>query len=374
MRLSFRRRLKRDPSYKVFYRECLQLLRSEPQPPSASRRRPSDCRCKLGPCGCLSDHLWAGFIALASVLLTLLVIRNLQAAVRKMESCLKSLEGNLNCEIQTQSDSWEIQDIIQTTNILGSALREKIECEKHIESHLRHTQRLASLGRLVAGVAHEVRNPLTTIRLRVQMCGRETENMRVKEHCAIALQEIERLTDMANRLLSFARPVRLQLAAVDLQDLLEERISAFTELASKSRVAILSDFPEEPADVPLDRNRIAQVFDNVIQNALEAMAESGGTLSVTVVSHNSKPGSNRGVSVEFRDTGKGMSPSIVGRVFDPFFTTKASGTGLGLSICHELVRAHSGDIAVESQEGFGTCVRATFPVSRISPATSAVAG
>jgi signal transduction histidine kinase len=95
---------------------------------------------------------------------------------------------------------------------------------------------------------------------------------------------------------------------------------------------------------------------------------------VTLVSDNSEPGSNRDVSVEFRDTGKGMSPSIVGRVFDPFFTTKTSGTDLGPSICHELVRAHSGDIAVESHEGFGTCVRATFSVSRKVPASSALAG
>lgn len=315
-----------------------------------------------------------GLTALASVLLTLLVIRNLQAAVRKIESGLKSLEGNLNSEIETAGDPREIQDIIQAINRLGSTLREKIEREKHIENQLRHTERLASLGRLVAGVAHEVRNPLATIRLRVQMCGRDSDNLRVKEYCGIALQEIERLNDMVSRLLSFARPVQLQVVPVDLEDLLEERASAFADLALKNRVAIVTEFPEQPIWAALDRNRIAQVFDNIIQNAIEAMSEKGGTLSVTVASHNRGPASRSDICVEFRDTGRGMSASIVGRVFDPFFTTKTSGTGLGLSICHELVRAHDGEITVKSQEGYGTSVRVTFPISRVVSATGAVAG
>jgi signal transduction histidine kinase len=113
----------------------------------------------------------------------------------------------------------------------------------------------------------------------------------------------------------------------------------------------------------VDKDRIAQVFDNIIQNALEAMVDEGGTLSVTLTSQTLKSETRPRVSVEFQDTGKGMDSAVVSRVFDPFFTTKPSGTGLGLSISHELVRAHGGDIKIDSQEGRGTNVMITIPDS-----------
>lgn len=110
---------------------------------------------------------------------------------------------------------------------------------------------------------------------------------------------------------------------------------------------------------------MAQVFDNVIQNAIEAMSDGGGTLSVTLASRPGASKDTRGVCVEFRDTGKGMTASVVRHVFDPFFTTKPSGTGLGLSICHELVQAHGGEIQVDSEEGRGTSVRITIPAAHV---------
>jgi signal transduction histidine kinase len=111
----------------------------------------------------------------------------------------------------------------------------------------------------------------------------------------------------------------------------------------------------------LDQARMAQVFDNVIQNAIEAMSEDGGTLS-TITSTRSTSTGESTACIEFRDTGKGISPGLISRIFDPFFTTKVSGTGLGLSICHELVRAHQGEINVESREGQGTTVRILLPL------------
>jgi len=302
-----------------------------------------------------------GTAALASVLLTLFVIRSLQGGVRKIEGSLKSLEDNLTSEILTTDEPREIQHIVQAINRLGAALRDNIEREKQIENQLRHAERLASLGRLVAGVAHEVRNPLATIRLRVQMCARDSGNSHVKESCSIALLEIERLNGMVNRLLSFARPVQLQVEPVDLKRLIEERIESFKDLALRCRVGMVADFADQSARLPVDKDRMAQVFDNITQNAIEAMSDTGGTLSVAMASHKKLADNWSGVWVEFRDTGKGMDASMVSHVFDPFFTTKISGTGLGLSICHELVRAHGGDIRIASKEGHGTTVRVTIP-------------
>lgn len=301
--------------------------------------------------------------ALASVLLTLLVIRNLQGGVRKIENGLQTLEGNLSSHIDPKNEPAEIQHIVQAINRLGMTLQEKMEHQKQIEAQLRHAERLASLGRLVAGVAHEVRNPLATIRLRVQMCRRDATDLKVKESCFIALEEIERLNGIVNRLLNFARPIHLQLEPVDLRGLVQERIQSFEELALRRQVQLMTNLPNRRFLTLVDKDRMAQVFDNIIQNALEAMTEHGGTLSVTLASHTEKDEKAAGVSVEFQDTGKGMDSTAVGRVFDPFFTTKSSGTGLGLSISHELVLAHGGDIKIASEEGRGTNVRITIPQS-----------
>ena len=319
-----------------------------------------------------SNRFWAylitaalGTAALASVLLTLLVIRNLQGGVRKIEGGLEGLEGNLASHIESQNDPEEIQRIIQAINRLGITLQDKIRREKLIEDQLRHTERLAALGRLVAGVAHEVRNPLATIRLRVQMCGRDTDNAHVKESCEIALQEIERLNGIVNRLLSFARPVQLHLESADLRKLVEERMRSFGERALKTGVTLVVSLPGESVPLQVDKGRMIQVFDNVIQNAIEAMSDCGGTLSAILALPLASAANGKSVHIEFRDTGKGMDAAVAGHVFDPFFTTKPAGTGLGLSISHELVRAHGGDIHVDSEEGRGTCVTITIPASRV---------
>lgn len=302
-----------------------------------------------------------GMAALASVLLTLLVIRNLQGGVRKIEGGLHALEQNLESKIDTSADPEEIQGIIHAISRLGRTLNEKIEREKQIENELRHAERLASLGRLVAGVAHEVRNPLATIRLRVQMCRRGTGDPRVQESCVVALEEIERLNGMVNRLLNFARPVHLRREPTDLRSLVEERMESFRERASRSRVRLVADSSVNEKQFAVDKGHMTQIFDNIIQNALDAMAD-GGTLSVSLTAVEA-PGNGHGFRIEFRDTGKGMDSGVASHIFDPFFTTKPSGTGLGLSICHELVVAHGGDIQVESEEGKGTSVRITIPGS-----------
>ena len=169
-----------------------------------------------------------GIAALACVILTLLVVRSLQSGVRKIEGGLKSLEHNLGSQIAIDRDPDEIRQIARAINRLGSTLREKIESEKQIEDRLRHAERLAALGRLIAGVAHEVRNPLATIRLRVQMC-QDLGNLDVRESCGVALQEIERLNEMVNRLLSFSRPVHLQAEPTNLGRLVEQRLDNFSE-------------------------------------------------------------------------------------------------------------------------------------------------
>jgi signal transduction histidine kinase len=303
-----------------------------------------------------------GVAAIVCVILTLLVVRNLQSGVRKIESSLQDLESDLTSQIPTGSDPEEIERIAQAINRLGTSLKDNIDREKRIEDRLRHAERLAALGRLVAGVAHEVRNPLATIRLRVQMVQRDLRNTRADDSCSIALEEIERLNGMVNRLLNFSLPVRFQPEPTNLNQLTEQRLNRFMESAEGKGIQIITTFPEDGALIPIDQSKMSQVFDNVIQNAIEAMTESGGTLWVSVTSQIKSASGTDKVRVEFRDSGNGINSSMISRIFDPFFTTKASGTGLGLSICHEFVRAHGGEIQIESTEGDGTSVRIILPV------------
>jgi two-component system, NtrC family, sensor histidine kinase HydH len=296
--------------------------------------------------------------SLASVMLTLLLVRNLQVGVQKVETALQNLEANLDSQIRTDEEPDEIKRIASAVNRLGATLRQKIESEKVIESRLRHAERLAALGRLVAGVAHEVRNPLATIRLRVQMCQQSTTDLSILESCDVALEEIERLNEMIARLLNFSRPVHLHREPTNLSRLVEQRLEYFRARGLQCGVKLSSNLVSDAQWATVDQGRIAQVFDNVIQNAIEAMSGSGGTLCVNI----SGSGSNDpSVFIEFNDTGEGIAASELGRIFDPFFTTKQTGTGLGLSICHELVRAHGGEIQVASAKGSGTTVRIILP-------------
>ncbi|MGB9242055.1 MAG: ATP-binding protein [Candidatus Acidiferrales bacterium] len=308
-----------------------------------------------------------GVAALICVLLTLFVARNLQLGVLKIEGGLAHLEHDLTSKIAIGNDPGEIRRIASAVNRLGATLREKIESSRQIEDQLRHAERLAALGRLIAGVAHEVRNPLATIRLRVQMCQQSSKDPAVHESCTVALEEIERLNGMVNRLLNFSQPVQLHPERTNLRVLLEQRLEGFAEKARHHRVRFTTNFFGAPQYLSIDQSRMAQVFDNVIQNAIEAMADSGGTLSMNVTSDGNNSPERREVSVEFSDTGSGIDPTVARQVFDPFFTTKSAGTGLGLSICHELVRAHGGEIRLISANGHGTTVRILLPVSGADP-------
>ncbi len=303
-----------------------------------------------------------GIAALVCVLLTLLVVSGLQNGVRKIEDGLTNLEQSLTSQIPVENDPDEIRQIAQAINRMGTSLRDKIESEKQIVDRLRHAERLAALGRLIAGVAHEVRNPLATIRLRIQMC-QDTQDADVRKSCKIALQEVERLDGMVNRLLSFSRPVHLHAEPTELDRLVKQRLDNFSELARQHGIRFITRFGRDDRPVCVDQNRLAQVFDNVIQNAIDAMSARGGTLCVNVTRDSANANNGSEACVEFNDTGEGIPSDMVDRIFDPFFTTKPSGTGLGLSICHELVQAHGGNIQIASHAGCGTTVRIVLPIN-----------
>jgi signal transduction histidine kinase len=217
--------------------------------------------------------------------------------------------------------------------------------------------RLATIGELAAGAAHEIRNPLTTIRSSLQYLEAKSEDEPTRKLLGAALQETSRINDIVSALLAFSRPSDVVKELHDLRDTLAESLDLVTYQASSRKVEIRRNFPGDPLPVRGDRSQLKQMFLNLFLNAIQAMP-SGGMLSVGAIR---KDGPKAVVSVV--DTGEGIPENNLDRIFDPFFTTKKSGTGLGLSICYNIVKTHLGDIEVKSKVGQGTAILVSLPLA-----------
>jgi signal transduction histidine kinase len=221
---------------------------------------------------------------------------------------------------------------------------------------LYRAERLATIGQLAAGAAHEIRNPLASIRSTIQYLSRALP----KDGEAIGLvtdliAETDRINTIVEGMLAFARPAVPRLAQVDLVEVLGQTLRLIEPMARKSRVTTQTLFPAPGATLHADPDQLKQVFLNVMMNGVQAMPE-GGTLTASVAALGP---SRAGPAwrVEIADTGTGIPPADLERVFDPFFTTKPDGTGLGLSICHAIVEGHGGQMELQSVVGQGTTVR-----------------
>jgi signal transduction histidine kinase len=215
--------------------------------------------------------------------------------------------------------------------------------------------RLATIGELAAGAAHEIRNPLTSIRSSLQYlesrCREDTE----KRLLGVAIGETDRIDEILSALLSFSRPSEIHKEPCDLVALLEESVALVSIQARSKGVEVRTSFPAAPVVLSADRSQIKQVFLNVFLNAVQAM-DGGGTLTVEDLALE-----NGKTLVRVSDTGPGVPEADLDKVFDPFFSTKKGGTGLGLSICYTIVKAHGGEIELRSRPGEGTTVLVTLP-------------
>ncbi|MFO0586537.1 MAG: ATP-binding protein [Polyangiaceae bacterium] len=214
-------------------------------------------------------------------------------------------------------------------------------------------EQLAAIGELAAMIAHEIRNPLTIIGNAVStLRRRETTPQDRSTLFGILEEESGRMNRLMNDLLSYARPVSLELQPVELREVVERALS----LVPSGGLVDVELIEEKPVGPVLgDPNLLRQVFENLITNASQAMSREGGLLSVRL----QKTGD--GVDVLVEDTGEGMDTSVRDRALLPFFTTRPSGTGLGLAIVARIVRAHGGKLELKSAAGKGTTVRVFLP-------------
>jgi signal transduction histidine kinase len=299
------------------------------------------------------------FAAIICVLLAFVIARNLQSGISDIEARLLQLERDLATPSEQGNRLTEIRRIVSGVDRLAAALRMKITQERDLEEKLRHSERLAALGRVAAGVAHELRNPLATIRLRTQLSARNPQAESVQRNSSVILDEITRLDRMAERLLLFARPLKLTVQAFDLSEILRSAVESRSSVADKQHVSIKLETGNHPLMTMADPSTMRQVVDNLVSNAIDSIEGAGG--EVVIKARHTTDGSTH---LEVRDTGAGISSEDLAHVFDPFFTTKQNGTGLGLSICYEIVKAHDGEIEVRSNVGEGTIVSIVLPQTR----------
>jgi two-component system sensor histidine kinase HydH len=229
---------------------------------------------------------------------------------------------------------------------------------KDLEAEMRENERLAAVGRMAAGVAHEVRNPLSSIKgLALLLKNKFKGGSREFETTGLLIQEVERMNRTISELLSFARPASLDLQPVDLCELLGDALQLVSADTASERISINLHCAENLPLVIGDRDRLSQVFINVLLNGVQAM-EQGGRLDITA-----EPDPAREhVVLRFSDSGTGIDPDQLAQVFFPYFTTKPGGTGIGLAISQKIIVDHGGTIRLESESGRGTTVIIELPV------------
>lgn len=243
----------------------------------------------------------------------------------------------------------------QASIALENALLFKEQRERF--RRMSRADRLATIGELAAGAAHEIRNPLTAIRSSLQYLEAKSADEPTKKLLGAALHETVRINEIVSALLAFSRPTDIVRERHDLRETLGESLDLVLIQAGSRKIAVRRAFPDKPLAVEGDRSQLKQLFLNLFLNALQAM-EAGGELTVEALG---KDGTKAVVAVS--DTGGGIPEENLDRIFDPFFTTKKGGTGLGLSICYSIVKSHRGEIEVKSRPGKGTTIFVSLPLA-----------
>lgn len=247
--------------------------------------------------------------------------------------------------------------LLQRTKV--ARLRARLQASQQI---IERQEKLASLGVLAAGVAHEIRNPLTAIKFRLFSLTRELpQHLSENEDLAVVHGEINRLEKIVRDFLQFARPAEPQLAAFPAADFLTEIVRLLGAELERRSIRIKVE-PTDPLPVRADRAQLKQVFINLVQNAADSIAGGGFiTLRARPATMKVPRSTQPMISIEVSDTGPGMPPDVEQRVFDPFFSTKEGGTGLGLPIAARIVEKHGGFIQYVTQPGRGTTFSVVLP-------------
>ena len=250
---------------------------------------------------------------------------------------------------------------LKESQALSETLAESNRKLKQAQEEARRSERLAALGQLSAGLAHEIRNPLGVIKGSAEMLSQKVQGASplAEELAGYISSEVNRLNALVARFLDFARPSRLELQSVNAPELLDRALDTVRAQFPAAGIAVERHYANDLPPILADERLCEQVFVNLICNAYEAMNGAGGRLSVSIVPASAENVS--GVAVEVADSGPGVPAEIREQIFNPFFTSKENGVGLGLSIVAKIVDDHRGTIRLKSQAGEGARFQVFLP-------------
>ncbi len=241
---------------------------------------------------------------------------------------------------------------------------------KQMEAQIRRSDRLSSIGTLSAGMAHEIKNPLVTIKTFTQLLPDQYKDEEFRQtFFNLVGQEVKRIDTIVNRLLNFARPATATLVPLSLHDVVDGSLQLIAQQLTQNGITLERHLDAARHRINADASQLNQAFINFLLNAVHAMKD-GGTLTVRTSLHRPPPdapplnGWRNGycIRLDIEDTGCGIPPENLDRIFDPFFTTKEHGVGLGLSVSHGIIGEHKGIIHVESRQNIGTLFQIHFPL------------
>jgi two-component system NtrC family sensor kinase len=269
---------------------------------------------------------------------------------------IKDARSQKHYQISTypiMSSSGKVNSVIETIKDITE--------KKELESQLIESSKLASIGTLAAGVAHEINNPLCIILGFTQSLLAELEyDHIVHKDLKIIEEETARCGRVVQDLLTYARPGRLEKSKANPVEIMQKSLRLGRHLMKKKEIVVTENYAPDVPAIWMDPQKIQQVFVNMLLNAMDSML-AGGRLDIAIVAH------ENAISVQIKDTGSGISEENIKRIFDPFFTSKIGrGTGLGLSICQSIIHEHAGTIRVKSKVGEGTEFTITLPIEKLN--------
>ena len=302
--------------------------------------------------------------SLSSIVLAQRITKPLQALTRGVAAVG---HGDLTQRIDIQTKD-ELGELAHAFNDMTAQLARV----RDLEERLRRADRLAALGTMAAGIAHDIRNPLTSILIFSQLMSLHHDDPDVRQKFdRVVPRELERVQGVIEDMMELARPAALNLEPTNLNEVLTQALELYEEQAATQGVKVAREFDPDLPFCNADRKRLHRCISNLLANAIQAMAKGGDlavhTSLVSDVPAAASPSAGAPpdamIRVTIADTGQGIQPDRLSSIFDPFYTTKEKGLGLGMAITHRIVEDHTGTIDVQSQVGLGTTFTIHLPVS-----------
>jgi signal transduction histidine kinase len=274
--------------------------------------------------------------------------------VERLDNVLRIREIELHNRSLQQEHVRLLQEIDNWNQDLQKRVREKTDALQKAQSEIAQSEKLATLGYLSAGMAHEIRNPLNSISLFIQLMRQNTIDPEQLDYQGKILKEIDRIDDIIRKLLDASRRTRTIRNDIYIDQVIDNALEVFLPQTEAGKVRITRSYCDSLPPIKADPTELEQIFTNLFLNALDEM-NSGGHLDIQVSEENGR------VVVRVADSGGGISADTLPCIFDPFFSTKARGTGMGLPVVQRIARIYEGNITVEKTSPDGTVFRLDFP-------------